>query len=463
MSPRPALRHTLTTLEYFAFGFGSMVGVGWVVLMDDWMGRGGPGGGILAFLLGGVALLPIALTYGRMARLVQDAGAETAYTEGLFPAPLSFAAGWVMVLAYLVVCPWEAVAIGNLLARALPAVDVLPLYTVAGRAIYLPRLLAGLGLVALIGTLNYRGMQLSSRLQTFTTFGMLALFVGFTTLGLARGHAANLHPFFAHPGLAGAGLSILLMLQVMPYFMTGFETVVKGSEEAEAGYDTRGYGRAMAASLAAGSLFYTLIILVAGFVFPWRDLVAGKFGTEQAFERAFGSHLIAQVILFAALLSLLKVFNAMFVAATRLLYALGRRGQVHPALGWVHPRFQTPAAAVLLLGGLTAAVSLLGDAALVPIIDVGALAVGLGWLATSLAALKRLPPSDRRGRALALLSTAVSLAVIALKALPGIPGGFTHTEWLAFAIWMLLGALLWTGWRGRKLEPAPPGCDPGRL
>ncbi|HEX9081472.1 MAG TPA: APC family permease, partial [Holophagaceae bacterium] len=317
MSPRTSLRRTLTTLEYFAFGFGSMVGVGWVVLIDDWLGRGGPGGGIVAFLLGGLALLPIALTYGRMARIVQDAGAEVAYTEGIFPAPLSYAAGWVMVLAYLVVCPWEAVAIGNLMARALPGMNLVPLYAVGGKAITLPRLAAGLSLVALIATLNYRGMQLSSRLQKLTTFGMLALFLGFTALGLAKGRPDHLKPFFAHPGAAGAGLSILLMLQVMPYFMTGFETVVKGSEEAEAGYDARGFGRAMVFSLAAGSLFYTLVILVVAFVFPWRDLVAGKFGTEQAFQLAFGSRLVAQAILLAALLSLLKVYNAMFVAATR--------------------------------------------------------------------------------------------------------------------------------------------------
>ncbi len=38
----PQLRHGLTTIEYFTFGFGTMIGVGWVVLMDDWLTRGGP-------------------------------------------------------------------------------------------------------------------------------------------------------------------------------------------------------------------------------------------------------------------------------------------------------------------------------------------------------------------------------------------------------------------------------------
>src|SRR3989442_11576145 len=120
-----------------------MVGVGWLVIMDDWLGRGGPGGAMLGFLGGAVLLLPIALTYGRLVRAIPDAGAEVAYAERVFPRGVSFAAGWVMVLAYAIVCPWEAVAIGNLLARVFPALDSVPLYVVAGRTMYAPRLAAG--------------------------------------------------------------------------------------------------------------------------------------------------------------------------------------------------------------------------------------------------------------------------------------------------------------------------------
>src|ERR1044071_8200252 len=92
-----------------------MVGVGWLVIMDDWLARGGPGGAMLGFLGGTILLVPIALTYGRLVRAIPDAGAEVAYTERVFPRPVSFGAGWMMVLAYAIVCPWEAVAIGNLL------------------------------------------------------------------------------------------------------------------------------------------------------------------------------------------------------------------------------------------------------------------------------------------------------------------------------------------------------------
>jgi len=37
---------------------------------------------------------------------------------------VSFAAGWTMILSYAIVCPWEAVASGNLLARVFPAKQI---------------------------------------------------------------------------------------------------------------------------------------------------------------------------------------------------------------------------------------------------------------------------------------------------------------------------------------------------
>src|SRR5213083_1001240 len=96
----PSLHGSLNTVEYFTFGFGTMVGVGWVVLIDDWLSRGGPGGAMLGFLAGGLLLLPVALTYGRLVRAIPDAGSEIAYAEGVFPRSASFAAAWTMVLAY---------------------------------------------------------------------------------------------------------------------------------------------------------------------------------------------------------------------------------------------------------------------------------------------------------------------------------------------------------------------------
>jgi amino acid transporter len=440
MREAPALLRRLTLVEYFTFGFGSMVGVGWLVLIDDWLGRGGPGAAMLGFLAGGLLLLPVAATYGALVRRIPDAAGEIAYTEGVLPPALSFGAGWTMILAYAIVCPWEAVAIGNLLPRVFPGANTIPLYAIGGRVIYLPRLAAGLGLTALIGWVNLRGIRPSGLFQNVTTFGLLAAFAIFGTLGYARGSAANLPPLFSRPGVAGALLSVVLAAQIVPYFMTGFESVVKGAEEARSDFDPRGFERAMVLAVVCGSLFYVAIVGAVSFVYPWQAIVAGHVGTETAFARAFGSRAVARLILGGAFLSLLKVFNGNFVAATRLLFAMGRRRLVHPALGRVHPRYGTPAYAIRLVALLTAAAAFLGDAILVPITEVGSLAAGVGWLATCLAYLRH---GERDRRVVAVAGAAVAMLLIAMKVLPFVPGSFTADEWTALAAWTGLGLALW--------------------
>jgi amino acid transporter len=354
---------------------------------------------------------------------------------------MAFGAGWTMVLAYAIVCPWEAVAAGNLLARVFPAVSTWPLYTVAGKTIYAPRLAVGLALTVLVAAVNYRGVRLSGLFQDLGTFGLLGLFAVFTGLGLLRGDPAHLEPLFARPGLGGAALSVLLVLQVVPYFMTGFESVAKGSEEARAGFDTRGFARAIWGALLVGGLFYVAIIFAVSWVFPWRTLVADGLGTETAFERAFGSRTLANLVLLAAALSLVKIFNGNFLAATRLLLALGRRGLVHPSLARVEPRLGTPSTAVWWMAGLTAVASTLGDAVLVPVSEVGSLAVGVGWFFACWSWLVRNPGGQ--GRAAAWLGAAVSLAIVAMKVLPAVPGSFTRNEWAAFGAWCGLGLVFW--------------------
>ena len=93
------LARKLRIADYFSLGWGTMVGVGWLVVMDDWLTRGGPLGGILGFAIGGVLLLPIGYVYGKLVMAMPDASGEVAYTASIFPQPVSFFTGWMMMLA----------------------------------------------------------------------------------------------------------------------------------------------------------------------------------------------------------------------------------------------------------------------------------------------------------------------------------------------------------------------------
>jgi amino acid transporter len=438
------LARKLRVTDYFSLGWGTMVGVGWLVVMDDWLTRGGSLGGILGFAIGGVLLLPIGYVYGKLVMAMPDASGEVAYTARVFPRPVSFLTGWMMMLAYFIVCPWEAVAVGRIAGYIFPALNSIELYRVAGKPVYLPHLVIGLGLTALLTILNYRGIRLSATFQNWTTFGTLALFVIFVGIGVTRGSTANFPPLFTHTPF----ISILLVLQIVPYFMTGYESVTKAAEEANPEFRSRGFFRAIWAAIIVGFMFYIIVIAAVSFVAPWHELIGTPFMTAVAFERALGSRWIVSIILASALLSLFKVFNGNFIAASRLLFAMGRRGLVDERLATVHPQNQTPATAVLWVGMATGVCMFLGSAILIPITDVGSLASAIGWFAAC-AAYLRMRPSTR-DRAVAWLGAAVALAMVFMKVLHFVPGHFSKWEWLAFGLWIVLGILI-----GRLRGPQP--------
>jgi len=205
-------------------------------------------------------------------------------------------------------------------------------------------------------------------------------------------------------------------------------------------------------AIIVGVLFYTVVIAAVGYVAPWRQLTGERFMTAVAFQRAVGSRWIVRVILAAALLSLFKVFNGNFIAATRLLFAMGRRGLVTTAVSQIHPRNQTPSVAVVWIGIATGLCMFLGDAILVPVTEVGSVASALGWLAACAAYYQMRPGAGQRR--IALISVALCIGLVLMKVLPVVPGHFTGYEWLALGVWIVVGIVLGLRQRAVRMTSA---------
>ena len=438
------LARKLRLTDYFALAFGTMVGVGWLVLMDDWLGRGGPAGAMLAFALGGLLLLPVGYVYGKWAQRLPDAAGEAAYTAQVFPPMVSYFTGWMMLLAYFIVCPWEAVAVGKLAAYIFPSLNSFELYRVAGQPVFLPRLLLGIVLTLFLAVLNYRGVRLSASFQNWTTAMVLLLFVVVLGISGVRGSPANFHPAFS----ATPFVSILLTLQIVPYFMTGFESAPKEAEEAHLEFPPSGFLRAITMAVLVGAGFYVLAVAAVAYVAPWQGLIGKRFATAIAFEQALGARWPVRLILAMALFGLFQCFNGNFVASSRLLFAFGRRRTIPPRFGEIHEKFLTPFIAVLGITAATLAGVLLGDALLVPVTEVGSMASALGWFATCLSFWM----VEKRAsmRIVTGMGIFVSLLLFLMKVLPVFPGHFSPAEWTALGIWLVLGAIL-----HRRSSPAP--------
>ena len=432
-----SLARKLRLVDYFALGFGVMVGTAWLVVMDDILRRGGPLGAILGFTGGALVLLPIGYVYGKLVVAIPDAAGEVAYTARFFPKYVSFITGWMLFLGYFLTCPFEALAAGRITGYLFPSLNTMELYRLGGHPVYLPHIVLGLLITVAFTWLNHRGIRSSARFLKFTTFTFLSLVVVFALAGASHGSTQNFRPLFSHTPL----LSVLLVWQLVPWLLSGFESVVKCVEESSPDFQNENFSVAIILTIFVGLLFFWVVITAVSFVAPWQSLnSSAQFPTALAFERALHAHWIVVLVLSSALVALLQAFNGNMVASSRLLFAMGRSRLLLPKMGQVHATNQTPVAAIFAVGAGTASAIFLGEAGLVPILEVGAVACAVGWMAACASYLCMKPKWT--GRVAAAFGVLVTAAMILAKLLPVIPGHFTTYEWIALAIWAGLGVLM---------------------
>src|SRR6266849_5622034 len=372
------LARKLRLIDYFALGFGVMVGTAWLVVMDDILQRGGPLGALLGFTAGALMLLPIGYVYGKLVPAIPDASGEAAYVARFFPRRVSFATGWMMCLSYFLTCPFEGLAAGRIAGYLFPSLNTHELYRLGGYSVYLPHVLRGLVLTVALSWVNYCGIGAGARLGKIATFTFLALVIVFALAGARHGAPTNFYPLFSHAPL----ISVLLVWQIVPWLLSGFESVGKYSEEASSDFGSRGYFIAIALTICTGMVFFWVVISAVSYVAPWQDLRSNQqFPTALAFERALHAHWIVVLIMASALVALIQCFNANLIASSRVLFAMARRNLLVPKLEYIHPANQTPSLAIVVVGVATALTMFLGEAGLVPILEVGALSSALGWMA----------------------------------------------------------------------------------
>jgi amino acid transporter len=290
-----------------------------------------------------------------------------------------------------------------------------------------------------IAVLNYRGVRASATFQNWSAASVLVLFLMILGASVTHGSPANFHPAFSGAPL----VSIFLTLQIVPYFMTGFESVPKVAEEAHPEFRARGFSRAIFFAVIMGAGFYVLVTAAVAYVAPWQGLLGKPFATAVAFEQGTGAPWLVRIVMASAMLALFECFNGNFVASSRLLFAFGRRGTIYQRFGKVHDKFLTPSVAITGIALATVAGLLLGDAILVPVTEVGSMAAASGWFMACLSFW--LVEKSVGKRMVTSFGIAIALLLLVMKLVPVFPGHFSIAEWVALAIWLVLGFILRRG------------------
>ncbi len=451
-SSRPQLHKVLGRFGFFALAFGSMIGVGWVTSIGSWLGQAGPGGAVLAFLIGGAVMLCIGLCYAELTPMLPVAGGEVAYAYKAFGTFKAFLVGWVLAFGYVSISGFEAISIGRVLSYLIPSIDRWPLYTLAGSTIYASHLLLGVICTAVITWVNWIGARSAARLQVWLTVAFVAVTAIFIIAGFSAGDRGHLLPLFAAAEQGGALAGLIAVLVTIPFWFVGFDTIPQGAEEASGSVKPRALAVLIVASILAAIAFYVLVILSVSMLGPWQTLAAADLPAAHAFEAAFRSPWMRDLVLIAALLGLFTSWNGFFLAGSRVVFALGRGRIIPSAFGQTHDRHGTPHRAILLVGGLTVLAPMLGRDALLALVNAGSFCIALAFFGVSLSflRLRRDYPDQRRPFRLkaaplvAGIAALGSLSMIVAMIVPGSPAALSWPrEFIVLAVMFGAGGLLW--------------------
>jgi amino acid transporter len=450
---RQNLRKSIGASQFFTISFSSIVGVGWMIVLGDWLRQGGPLGATIALLAAGAVMMLVGLCYAEISTAIPASGGEMAYAYEAFGLRASFVTGWFLALIWISATAFEALSAGWIGGILFPTLSGRPLYVVHGAPVLSGTLAFSLAGTVLLTVLNYRGMESSARFQSFVTWTKIAISVALAVAGIVWGKAANLQPLIATPAVGTKSAGILAVFVTAPFWYAGFNSVAQVIEEKKVDTSYAQVAFALLASIAGAALFYAVLIFGCSMAVPWRGIVALDFPAAGAFKAALRSELGAKIVLLSGLIGLLATWNACFVAGSRLLFALGRAHMIDRGFGHVHPSHRTPSNAIVFVAAASAMGIFLGRGVIAPIVSMDSTCFVFLYMVVSIAMLRiRLtrPEHTRPYRVrYGCLVASLSLSATCFMLIESLYLPFANNsrkipaEWFTFLGWALLGYFFW--------------------
>jgi len=461
-SGAPHLKRELGAFQFFTLAFGAVVGVGWAVVLGDWLQLAGPLGAILGLAAGGAVVMLVGLCYAEVSTLIPVSGGEVAFAYEVFGPRTAFLTGWLLAITYIAFAAFEAISIGWVLGALVPGIEGPVIYTSLGGEVRAGTLGAGLVGMTVLTWLNYRGAKPAARLQQTLVTALLVMAVTFIAAGIVRGDAANLHPYFQRSSTGSLWPGVLAMFMSAFAWFGGFEIVPKAMEESAPGTRLSRVGLMIVLAIGLGVMFKTMVVLSAAMSMPWRELTKTAVPSVMAFRAAFGAELLAKLVLVTALFGLLSTWNAVLVGGSRVLYSLGRAAFISPRFAGVSVLSGVPSFAIAITGLVGAAGTLLGRNALLPIVNVASACLTVAYLLTCLAVIRlrrRAPALPRPFRVPGGVMTAwagvagssFGLALSLYQPYAAAKGKLP-LEWAVLGVWLAIGVAFWAA--GRTLRDA---------
>ncbi len=246
------------------------------------------------------------------------------------------------------------------------------------------------------------------------------------------------------------------VLVLTPFFYAGFDTIPQQAEEAAEGLNWNKFGKIISLALLAAGGFYMVCIYSFGTILDWHEFVKSPVPALACLKGI--NMLLYLAMLVIATLGPMGPMNSFYGATSRIMLAMGRKGQLPEKFAEVDPKSGAPKLACVVLGVITVIGPFLGKNMLIPLTNVSALAFIFSCGMVALACLRMrftepdLPrpyevPGGKFGIGLAIAACAI---IIGLLVIPFSPASLNMVEWSIVIGWLAIGLALMAFTNSRK-------------
>lgn len=302
---------------------------------------------IVWLLMGGMALCG-ALCYGELAARFPEAGGGYVYLREAYGRPIAFLYGW---MALLVMDPGLTAALAVGLASYVGYIFKL---SPTGLKV------VALGSILFVALVNIRGVRLGSgliRWLTILKLGLLGLVIvwGF---GMRLGHWSNFTPLVAQRPGSEPLIAALAGGIVGAFFSFGgwWDLSKLAGEVRDPEHNLP---RALIYGVTILTAVYILTSAAFMYLVPLEQVTSGETFAAQAGEVLFG-RLGGQVLSGIVIVAVMGSLTAVVMSAPRVYFAMARDGLFIPAAAAIHPRYGTPARAIIIQATLASLLVLVG-------------------------------------------------------------------------------------------------------
>jgi basic amino acid/polyamine antiporter, APA family len=335
----PTLVRTLSFRDLLLLFVGSVIGSGIFRTPGPILRQvgGSVGFSLLVWVVGGALSLLGALTYAELAATNPEAGGLYCYIRDGFGRASAFLYGWCL---FLVIASGSVAALARVFTEYLA--EVIPISPVGQTII-------SVAMIGIVTAVNVWGTRKSSDLQNWTTLIKVGIIVILSAVLLSLGRHGRDLP--AALGATQHGFNLL------SNFGLGMIAVLWAYEGWQFGTYSAGEviepQKSFPRAFLLGSLILTALYLTAvlAYLFALGPAAATNSNTIAATSVAavLGTS-AGRIVALTILISTFSSANSVVLTAPRVFYAMANDNLFFKKLAEVHPRFQTPAAAVVALG-----------------------------------------------------------------------------------------------------------------